>query len=87
MSSNCSSVDCLDDNCEGCKNGEKFCEDPRCYPDCPNCEGETSLKCINRRDAWDWSLISIIGILVLVVFILIVVMGWNWNSSKTTNGK
>ncbi len=77
--SRCLSSSCLNGNCEGCKIGVKFCNDPRCFPDCPDCSDETSSSCVNRRDGLDWTLIIIIGILTLLLLILIVI-GWNNNS-------
>jgi len=81
MSAYCSSPSCLNGNCPGCKNGSKFCNDPRCYPDCPDCSGETELECLGGRTGWDWTIIIIIGILVLLVLILFVSMG---SQSKNT---
>lgn len=74
MSSYCSSPSCLNGNCPGCKKGSKYCNDPRCYPDCPDCSGETNLECLGGRNGWDWTLIIIIGILALLVLILFIVM-------------
>ena len=28
---------CPDGNCPGCKNGQTWCQDPRCSPFCRNC--------------------------------------------------
>lgn len=84
MSNRCMSETCLNGNCPGCKNGEKYCEDPRCYPDCPDCSGETKLYCLGGRTGWDWTLIIIIGVLVLLVLVLFIVMGVRWRSQKTT---
>ena len=36
MSNSCSDpVSCLNGNCIGCKNGQVWCQDPRCAPYCP----------------------------------------------------
>lgn len=35
--SSCTNRACLDGNCEGCKDGVKFCSDPRCFPRCRDC--------------------------------------------------
>jgi len=87
MSSRCSSAECLNGNCEGCKNGVKFCDDPRCYPSCPDCTGETSLHCDNKRDGWDWALIIILGVLTIILLIIIGYMMWSYgcNSSVETD--
>lgn len=36
--SDCTSVACKDGNCEGCKDGVKWCSDTRCSPYCSGCE-------------------------------------------------
>lgn len=74
MSSYCLSSTCLNGNCPGCKNGSKFCNDPRCYPNCPDCSDETETECLGGRKGWDWTLIIIIGVLALLVLILFYVM-------------
>lgn len=33
----CSGPFCTDGNCKGCKDGHKWCLDPRCAPFCPQC--------------------------------------------------
>lgn len=33
----CEDDSCQDGNCIGCRNGVRWCEDPRCHPNCPNC--------------------------------------------------
>ncbi len=33
----CQKSDCLDGNCSGCKNGNLWCDDPRCHPNCEDC--------------------------------------------------
>ena len=78
MTSRCSSSTCLNGNCQGCKNGSKYCNDPRCYPNCPDCSGETSLNCVSKRDAWDWTLIITITVLSIIVLILIGLLAWGW---------
>ena len=84
MSTRCSSSTCINGNCQGCKNGVKYCNDPRCYPNCPDCSAETSVKCVSRRDGWDWWLIIIITVLSIIALILIGLMAWGWyNPDKT----
>ena len=82
MTSRCSINTCINGNCPGCKNGQPFCNDPRCFPNCPDCSEETELEFIGGRNGWDWTLISIIGVLVLLVLILFIAMRYNWRSSK-----
>ena len=74
MSARCLSDSCTNGNCLGCRNGSLYCNDPRCYPDCPGCEGKTNLECLGGRNGWDWTLIVIVGVLVLLVLILMFVM-------------
>ena len=74
MSSRCSSSTCLIGNCQGCKDGSKFCNDPRCFPNCPDCSDETKLECFGVRNGWYCTLIIIIGVLVLFILILFIVM-------------
>ena len=33
----CTGPFCTDGNCPGCKDGNKWCFDPRCAPFCPQC--------------------------------------------------
>ena len=35
--SHCQDSSCVDGNCPGCKDGELYCKDPRCHPNCPEC--------------------------------------------------
>ena len=75
MSSRCSSDSCVNGNCVGCKDGSLFCNDPRCYPDCPDCPKEDN----NNSD---WVLILIILILVGVLLIFAIITGIDyWNKS------
>lgn len=78
MSVRCSSAACLNGDCQGCKKGVKYCNDPRCYPNCPDCEGETSGKCISKRSGWDWALLIIVGILSVILLVLIGISMWQW---------
>ena len=55
----------------GCKDSEQWCEDPRCYPDCPDCTNK------HNRDR-----IIIIVALIIVVILLVFDIGWivyDWN--------
>ena len=38
MNKRCTSSFCKDGNCIGCKDGIRWCEDPRCHPRCEDCE-------------------------------------------------
>jgi len=78
MSTNkCSDPSCLNGNCEGCKDGQKFCNDPRCYPNCPDCPKSSS------STSGDWVIILIILILAGVLMIMGILTGFDyWNKTK-----
>lgn len=78
--SRCSSVTCLNGNCQGCRNGIQYCNDPRCFPNCPDCSGKSSLKCVSRRDNWDWGLI--VSILVLALVAILLLFWFNYSLNK-----
>ena len=82
MSSRCSSSTCLNGNCQGCKNGSKYCNDPRCYPNCPDCSGETSINCIKKRSGWDWTLLIIITGLAII---LLIILAWGLYNNSSSN--
>ena len=63
----CNNVTCPDGNCIGCKNGEVWCQDPRC---CPNCPGEA---CIYPEDHDFNATMIIILIIICLVTILFIV--------------
>lgn len=72
--SRCSSSSCLNGNCEGCKNGTQWCEDPRCFPDCPSCSSSSNAAGVNTTTSkvLTWILIG------LVVLLLILLIIWAW---------
>lgn len=54
-------INCTNGNCIGCKNGETWCGDPRCYPYCTDClpnEGNHRLEIV-------------VFVLLLVSFVLL----------------
>lgn len=57
-------------NDPGCKNGQIFCTDPRCYPDCTNCKINTG--------SGNWIIILIILILLGVLLIMSFIVGFDW---------
>lgn len=83
MSTRCSATSCLNGNCIGCRNGVKYCGDPRCFPNCPECTGETSLLCVNKRDNWDWTLVVIIAVLSIVLLLVLCYIIWAWYHPST----
>lgn len=76
MSNRCADTsNCPDGNCEGCKNGEIFPDDPRCYPDCPDAKVTTS--------SGNWIIITIILILLGALLVMAFIVGFDWfNKSK-----
>lgn len=79
MSARCSSMTCLNGNCQGCRNGTRYCNDPRCYPNCPDCEGITSEKCESKRSGTEWGLQIAITVLAVVALGL---MLWGYFSYR-----
>jgi len=67
MTDYCLSSNCLNGNCIGCQNGKQYCNDPRCFPNCPNCPVEN-----NKRNIWDWILVGVIIVLIILIIILFV---------------
>lgn len=78
MASRCLSSICVGGNCQGCRNGSVWCDDPRCYPNCPGCTDNSNNNSTN--DKKDWIIALIIGILSLVVLILLVIIWWKAES-------
>ena len=68
MSTYCLSNLCLGGNCPGCRNGTQYCNDPRCYPNCPGCSTPPSS---NTSSGWGWwvYLLIILVILILIIFL------------------
>jgi len=54
----------------GCLNGQVNCNDPRCYPNCPNCSTTTS--------SGNWIIITIILILLGVLLVMAFIIGFDW---------
>lgn len=63
----CNLKTCKDGNCEGCKNHQKWCDDPRCFPQCRGCEltdhHETNANIIV------WAIIVVLLFIFLILFI------------------
>lgn len=75
MSNRCSTSTCLNGNCPGCKNGVLFCEDPRCFPNCQDCNTNTASNS-------NWILITVILILLGILLLLAVVVGFGWFTDR-----
>lgn len=77
MSSRCVSDSCINGNCEGCKDSNLFCNDPRCYPNCPDCPQK------NNSNSNDWVIALIILILAGVLLIFAIITGFDyWNKTQ-----
>ena len=76
MSNICSdNIQCPNGNCVGCRNGQLYCNDPRCYPNCKNCDTTTS--------SGNWIIVLIILILLGVLLVMSFVIGYDWyNKTK-----
>jgi len=66
----CTGPFCPDGNCDGCKDGIKWCTDPRCAPFCPQCF-------IQPQQSTDHaiSVVSIAFIAAVLAIILFIVYG------------
>ena len=75
MSNPCSASTCLNGNCPGCLNGQLFCNDPRCYPNCAGCstsEGGSS----------NWVIVTIILVLLGVLLVMGFIIGYSWYKDR-----
>ena len=62
---------CLNNsNNVGCKNGQLYCNDPRCYPNCQGCNTNTS--------SGNWIIITIILVLLGVLLVMSFIIGYDW---------
>ena len=63
--SNCSDLNlCPNGNCEGCLNGEVWCQDPLCDPYCQNCQID------KEHDAISFWILAIIFFALLVLLFI-----------------
>lgn len=62
----CSDPSCKDGNCEGCKNGELWCQDPRCDPHCRECNPPDQ-----QEVAVNWVFGIVIALLIIIILMLI----------------
>lgn len=61
-------VICPDGNCMGCKNGNSWCKDPKCYPYCPGCSMPEEID-FNGNMVLIVILVCLIAILFIVWFV------------------
>lgn len=60
----CESFECPSGECEGCKLGKVWCDDPRCYPYCRTCD-------LPRHHE---SVVSMILFFMILIFTLIAIV-------------
>jgi hypothetical protein len=65
MNSHCVKPSCKDGNCVGCKNGEVWCNDPRCHPYCRECHLTQNSDTVG----YFFLLIFVIGIIMIIILI------------------
>jgi len=66
MSTHCQDpLTCPEGNCTGCSLGETWCQDPRCEPNCQDCQLPADHDAIVN-----YVMIIIIALLLLIAFIL-----------------
>jgi uncharacterized protein (DUF983 family) len=63
--SGCSSSKCTKGFCPGCKNGQTWCDDPRCHPYCETCH-------IQSDNDYNAGMVIIILIICLFAILFIV---------------
>ena len=63
--SHCAASNCKNGNCIGCKDGKKWCDDPRCYPYCRDCNLTPS------SDGLGYLILLIIAIGIITIIVLV----------------
>jgi len=63
--SDCTRQRCLNGKCFGCKNGQTWCDDPKCNPNCPNCQ---------IRDDHDYNAGMVIIVILLCLFTILFIV-------------
>lgn len=76
MSNPCSATTCLNGNCPGCRNGQLYCSDPRCYPNCAGC---TTSEGSNSNN---WIIVTIILVLLGVLLVMGFIVGYSWYKDR-----
>lgn len=71
----CSGPSCIDGNCTGCRNGNLWCNDPLCSPNCPGCP--------SNNDTWSTVVIIIVIIIGLVLIGIVIWLLWHTNKPAT----
>ena len=79
MSDRCKSDDCKDGACIGCRSGQTWCDDPRCFPTCPDCPDSTAKK----STGGDWVIILIILILAGILLVTVGFSIWDYWDKRT----
>jgi len=68
----CSGPSCPNGNCIGCRNGNLWCQDPRCAPNCPGCQSNVNT----------WSNIVIIFVIIIGLILIGLVIWLYWRSNR-----
>lgn len=70
MSNPCAdNITCNGGNCTGCRNGQVWCQDPRCQPNCPTCDYPGDEHDFNAGMVIVIILICLIAILFIIWFV------------------
>lgn len=81
MSTRCTLSTCVNGNCPGCRNGALYCNDPRCYPNCTDCNTSTS------NTTWILTLVILILLVILLILGFAVGFGWFKDRKKASEPK
>ena len=65
--SSCQSPTCQNGNCEGCKNGKTWCNDPRCFPYCRDCQLPKNHE--TNANIVVWLLFSLLGAIFIILLV------------------
>jgi uncharacterized protein (DUF983 family) len=72
MSHPCSGPSCPNGDCTGCRNGNLWCGDPRCSPNCPGCQSNVNT----------WSVIVIIIVVIIALIIIGIAIWMHWRINR-----
>ncbi len=61
----CQISSCVDGNCPGCRNGQLWCDDDRCFPNCIGCPKQP-----HRDSSTVWLLIFFIIVIFIIILII-----------------
>lgn len=73
MSNHCQLDPCITGKCAGCVNGQIWCEDPLCSPNCIGCQ-----PLANKTSLTTFSII----IIIIAIIGLLIIIYISWHASK-----